>query len=92
MAAYSAIRRKHATLAGTAADLVTLSGVGSSLAVTNRHATNVMYFRFDSTTAVAAADETFVVLAAQTKVVQIHGTPLPISVVGTDNPYSVEIF
>lgn len=93
MAAQSCVRTQHATLSGGTADTITFSGEGNVLCVTNRHASNTMYFRFDGTAAVAAADETYVVLPLSSKTVTggNFGSNT-LSVIGTDNPYSVEIF
>jgi hypothetical protein len=92
MAAQTCIHTKHATLSTTTADTIKFSGAGSTLAITNRDATNTLYFRFDGVTAVAAADETFVVMPSQTKTVQVRGTPPLVSVVANGGGYSAELF
>jgi hypothetical protein len=92
MAAQSAVTCQHATLSTTVADLVTFSGTGRSLAVTNRDASVTLYFRLDGTTAVSAADETYVVLPLQTKILEISGYGPKVSIVGNGNAYSAEIF
>lgn len=96
MAAQTAVNAQHATLSGSTADSVTFSGQGSTLAVTNRHASNVMYFKVIGSGAsaiTAAADDTLVVLAGTTKTITAPCVgSLIVSIVGTDNPYSAEIF
>lgn len=89
MAAQTCNRAQHATLSGTTADSVTFSAFGSEIAVTNRDASVTLYFRQDGTTAVSAADETYVVLPLQTKVVPYQRGV--VSVVGNGNAYSVEL-
>lgn len=93
MAAQTCIRTQHATLSGSTADSVTFSGKGTTLCVTNRHASNTLYFRLGDATAVAAADETYVVLPLTSKIITggSFGSNV-LSIVGTDNPYSAEIF
>lgn len=44
---------QHATFSTTTADTVAFTGTGSYLCVTNRDATNTVYFRVDGVTAVA---------------------------------------
>jgi hypothetical protein len=68
---------------------VTASGGGAQVAVTNRDASVTLYFRADGTTAVAAADETYVVLPLQTKVISV-GLNRVLSIVGNGNAYSAE--
>lgn len=89
MTAQTCIMTQHATLSGTTADTVTFSGSGSSLCITNRDATNTLYFTMNGATAVAAADETYVVLPLQAKVVRFNGNV--ISIVGNGGGYSAEI-
>lgn len=92
MAAQTAIHSQHATLSGTTADSITFSYRGSSeLAVTNRDATDVIYFTYNGATAVAEADQTFVVLPMQTKVIRATGVGV-VSVVGDGGAYSVEVW
>jgi len=91
MAAQTCVNAQHATLSTTTADSVTFSGTGANIAVTNRDASTTLYFRIDGTTAVSAADETFVVLPLQTKVISAAGTKV-ISVVGNGNAYSAELW
>lgn len=94
MAAQTAVYSQHATLSGTTADSVTLSyRGGSELAVTNRDAATALYFTYNGATAVADADETFVVLPLQTKVIKAKGIDIGVvSVVGNGNAYSVEVW
>jgi hypothetical protein len=95
MAAQTAIYAQHATLSSTTADSVTFSGTGSTICVTNRDTTNTLYFTVNSTatvvTAVAAADESFVVLPLQSKTINAKGTTV-VSVVGNGGGYSVELW
>lgn len=90
MAAVDGVMSAHATLSGTTADTVTLSGDGSVLAICNHHATEKLWARFDGTVAVALADETYVILPGQTKVFEGGYANRPVSVVGNGNVYSVE--
>jgi hypothetical protein len=94
MAAQTCVNTQHATLSGTTADSITFTGSGSSLCITNRDTTNTLYFRCDGTTAVAAADETYVVLPLQWKVLDgsKFGGNMSVSVVGNGGGYSAEIF
>ena len=89
MAAQTCAVAQHATLSTTVADSVAFTGKGNSTCVTNHDTTNLLYFRFDGTTAVGAADDTYVVRPGQAKVIP-YGVA-SISVVGSGNAYSVEI-
>ena len=64
MAAVAGIRSAHATLSADTADTVTLSGGARKRAEVVAH-DGICYFRKDGTTAVAAADETEVVLSGE---------------------------
>jgi hypothetical protein len=94
MAAHTCGVAQHATLSGTTADSITFTGSGSSLAIQNQHATNLLYFRLDGTTAVGAADDTYSVQAGQTLILSgsRFGGSMSLSVVGNANPYAVMIF
>ena len=93
MAAQTCINTQHATLTSTTADMITFSGVGSRLYVTNRDTTNTLYFTLNGVTAVAAADQTFAVLPLTTHLpLHISGNPGPVSVVCNGGGYSVELF
>lgn len=93
MADQTCVNAQHATLSGTTADSVTFSGSGSDIAVTNRDSSVLLYFRVDGTTAVAAADETFVVLPLQTKILRRRPSGLAVvSIVGNGNSYSAELW
>lgn len=84
-------------------DLVELTGVtavttntqatlGRTLRVTNRHATNDMYFNYNvATVPTAAADDVVYVKAGDSAVVTPGGQIYNVRLVGTDNPYSVSI-
>ena len=96
MAAQTAIYAQHATLTGTTADSITYSGRGSFLCITNRDTTNTLYFTITGTTAVAAADETFVVLPLSSKTLGpgnfgASGNAV-VSVVANGGGYSAEIY
>lgn len=92
MAAQTAVVAQHATLSGTTADTVTFSGGGSTLCVTNRDSSVTLYFTISGTAAVSAADDTYVVLPLQAKVVPFSPTSVhTVSIVGNGNAYSAEI-
>lgn len=88
MAAVTGGASAHATLTSTTADTVTLATKHQFVRVVNRDATTLLYVRVDGVTAVAEADETFVVLAASSRRLR---APAALSIVGNANPYSVEI-
>lgn len=90
MAAVGGALSCHATLTGTTADVVTLTEDGEELRVVNHHATEKLWVRFDGTTAVALADETFIVLPNSVQVFPGGFQNRPISIVGNANVYSVE--
>lgn len=100
MAAVSGSRSCHATLTGTTADTVTLTGCEEYVEVVNHHATETIYFTYvwteDSnpapTTAVALADETIAVLPGAASVFPARGPGIQLSVVGNGNIYSVQSF
>lgn len=94
MGATGGINANTSTLSGTTADTCTMTGQGTSLAVTNHDASVTLWVRIDGTTAVADADENFCILPLQTKVLNVttgSGSRV-ISVVGNGNKYSVEVF
>jgi mannose-6-phosphate isomerase-like protein (cupin superfamily) len=94
VAAVGGIQTAHATLTTTTADTVTLTGQGVSLAVTNHDASEKLWFTINGATAVALADENFIVLPGNTKVLGVMTTSasVVVSVVGNGNVYSVEIY
>ena len=55
MATESAAKSVHNTLSGTTADAITITGY-DTVDIINRHSSELLYFRSDGTTAVAAAD------------------------------------
>lgn len=59
MATYNVKLAKHATLGAGTEDIVNLAAPNRYVYVANRSATNDITVRFDSTTAVAAADDTY---------------------------------
>lgn len=92
MAAQTCITSQHATLSGATADSIAFSGRGRTLRVTNRHATNDLYFNYNTDTVpVALADETVYVKAGDSCVITPGGLVTQCRVVGTDNGYSVSI-
>lgn len=92
MASQTCVTSQHATLTGATADDITFSGKGRTLRVSNRHATNDMYFNYNSATVpTVAADDTVYVKAGDSCVITPGGQVSICRVVGTDNPYSVSI-
>lgn len=94
MAAVTGTKACSATLTSTTADTVTLTGHGKRLYVSNRDATNHLFFRIDGTTAVAAEDENFAVSPDSTLVLEEggFGGAMSVSVVGDGNAYTVAVF
>lgn len=98
MATDSAVRSVTNTLSGTTADTVTLTQAWPAIEVTNHDAADLIYFRQDGTTAVAAADNTTLVLPGQTKVVKsvinrsesTGASTSVISIVGDGGVYTIE--
>lgn len=93
MATDSAARSVTNALTGTTADTVTLNQPWEAIAVTNHDATDVLYFRQDGTTAVAAANDTTPVLPGMTVIRASSVTDsrtCVISVVGDGGTYTVE--
>lgn len=90
MATISKAKAAHATLSGTTADKVTITGY-DKVDVINRDATQPLYVSWNGTssptTAVAAADDTEYV--APGGFVSIDTGQEAISVVGSGNAYSV---
>jgi hypothetical protein len=94
MAAISEIRAAHATLTTTTADTVTLTGSFAKVEIINRHISVPMYARVVSdgstpTTAVSAADDTYVIPANGVLSLRVSGSGFVASVVGNANAYSV---
>lgn len=98
MATYPAtgfIVSTHKTLSTTTADTVTITGY-RWLWVWNDDATVNLYFRFDGTTAVSAADGTYRVPPKSAVMIDAfpsgcnRASAATISVVGNGNAYSVE--
>lgn len=88
MATHTAVKSVHKTLSSTTADTVNLNNEWTILEVINRSGTASVYVRADGTTAVAAADNTDIVLPGEA--VLINRIPSAgISVVGDGNAYSV---
>ncbi len=93
MATDSAVRSVTNTLSGTTADAITLTQGWPNIAVTNQDSADLVYFRQDGTTAVAAADGTSLVLPGQTVIrassPNSSGQHV-ISIVGDGGAYTVE--
>lgn len=95
MATYSTGANVHKTLTTTAADAVTITG-HRYVWVYNADASVHLYFRFDGTTAVSAADGTYRVPPATSMVVDVFtagntaASSVVLSVVGSGNAYSVQ--
>lgn len=93
MATDSAVRSVTNTLSGTTADTITLTQAWPAVAVTNHDATDIVYFRQDGTTAVAAANNTTVVLpgATVTSSASVNEDgDIVVSLVGDGGTYTVE--
>lgn len=99
---YTVIQAKHATLVGTTADVVHLTGAWTGVEIFNRAAAggaDIYYTanpdgqNSNPTTPTAAADDTTVVPPG-TSVVETVLAPVPweVAVVGNANDYSVEGF
>lgn len=99
MATYTVTKAKHATLTGATADLVqftSVAGEGNSrqytLRVYNAHASNHLYFNYNSSTVpTVAGDDTHRVSPGTSVTLRADGEVLLVRVVGADNEYSVEI-
>lgn len=80
----------HLTLAGTAADTITVSTLRNVL-VWNNDTTNSIYVRTDGTAAVAAADGTYIVPPRTSLALELpySAAGAVISVIGNGNVYSV---
>jgi D-arabinose 1-dehydrogenase-like Zn-dependent alcohol dehydrogenase len=94
MAAYTEIRSTHQTLTTTTADTVTLTGAYAKVEIINRHISVHMYAHVSNrgaapTTAVSAADDTYVIPANGVLVLRTSGAGFACSVVGNANTYSV---
>jgi hypothetical protein len=93
MATDSAVRSCTNTLSGTTADTITLTQAWPSIDVTNHDSADIIYFRQDGVTAVAAADGCSVLLPGQSKVaaasITSSGT-IVISIVGDGGAYTIE--
>lgn len=101
MANHTVTTSKHATLAGTAADQVTIGAAAAGqrfrfVEVYNWHATERLYWTYSPsgtapTTAVGGADDTLVVPPLSPLAIPIPATSvLVVSLVGNNNPYSVQ--
>jgi hypothetical protein len=88
MATVTAIKSAHPTLSTTTADTVNLNDEWTVIEVINRSGTAPIYVRTDGVTAVAAADETDVVMPGEAVLISRVASG-GISVVGDSNEYSV---
>lgn len=93
MAAVTGVQAASATLSGTTADTVTLTGRGSKLIVTNHDVDTPLYFTLNGTTAVAQADENYAVAPGRELILDgaLFASPV-ISVVGDGGAYTVALF
>lgn len=87
MANYTVSNAKHASLAAGVADLVTLTGSCNQVTVF-AHTTGTpaaVYFTVgdEPTTAVSAADNTFVVYPGSNFTVKFDGTPVKVSLISS---------
>lgn len=88
MATHTATKSVHETLTTTTADTVNLNDQWTEIEVINRSGTDPLYVRADGITAVAAADDTDVVMPGEA--VLMNRIPAAgISIVGNGNGYSV---
>lgn len=93
MATDSALRSVTNTLTTTVADTITITQAWPAIAVTNHDASDFVYFRQDGTTAVAAADNTTVVLPGTTviRAASVNSSnQIVVSIVGDGGAYTVE--
>lgn len=93
MADYTVSFAKHATLAASTVDKVTLQANREIIQVSNHHATDAIYVTFGAPDPVAAADDTHIVVAGT--VVQYPsrtGAKEVRLISAAAAPYSVEVF
>lgn len=93
MATDSASRSVTNTFTGTTADTITLTQGWAAVAVTNHDVADVVYFRWDGTTAVAAADNAIPVLPGVTVIRAVgpnSAGQIVVSIVGDGGTYTVE--
>jgi hypothetical protein len=94
VAAYSELRSTHQTLTTTTADSVTLLGTFAKVQIINRHISVPLYAHVNmqggtATTAVSAADDTYVIPANGALTLKTSGSEFHASIVGNGNGYSV---
>lgn len=81
------------TFSGTTADTVTLTQAWPAIQITNHDTADLIYFRQDGVTAVAAANGTAVVLPGQSTVASasVNGSgQIVVSLVGDGGVYTLE--
>jgi hypothetical protein len=101
VASHTAVTAQHATLSGTTADTITLSGAVTHVDVLNRAAAggadmyaNISWYGATPTTPVAAADDLRIIAPGGFVTFEYDGggvdTSVVVQVVGNGNAYSVE--
>lgn len=91
MAAYNVTKAKHAQLAASTADTVTLGGDFASAEVVNRDATAEIFATTDGSTPTVGGDNTFIIRPGQSRVIEVPtagNTAVKLISSGTPN-YSV---
>lgn len=92
MASYSVTRAKHATLAASTVDTVTLTSPYPSVEVLNRDGAAAIYFTVDGSTPTVEGDNTFVLLDSKSalEVNTNSGTTSVVKLISAGTPtYSV---
>lgn len=94
MATISEVRAKHATLSTTTADQVTLTGSFAKVQIINHDISVPLYATAvqngaTPTTAVSAADDTYVIPGNGVLTLRTSGKGFVASIVGNGNEYSV---
>lgn len=93
MASYTCAEAKHATFTGTTADLITFDIPWQVVRVVNKDASDVVYFKVNTTTApTAAAVDTHIVRAGEAVVFASKNPVKQVYLVGDGGDYSVEGF
>lgn len=91
MTAYSVVVSKHATLVASTEDTVTLAQDAPRVEIINRGSVDI-YVRVDGQTVVLGADDTEIVPASSTLVVETPGTQTVVRLISSSaTPYSVVV-